>query len=98
MNWNSHRENIQLGHRWNLALENVPCSQWKAADVRNGTAKSRQEREKETYKYFGILEADTIKQVEIKERISKENQKATRDKTMSQKPYQKNKYLGCIPR
>ena len=25
--------------------------------------------EKETYKYFGILEADTNKQVEMKERI-----------------------------
>ena len=33
-------------------------------------------RENETYKYLGILEADTIKQVEIKEdskRISQEN-------------------------
>ena len=26
-------------------------------------------REKETYKYFGTLEADTFKQVEIKEKI-----------------------------
>ena len=32
--------------------------------------------EKETHKYLGILEADTIKQVEMKEklRISQENQ------------------------
>ena len=29
--------------------------------------------EKKTYKYFGILEADTIKQVELKEKIKKEN-------------------------
>ena len=28
--------------------------------------------EKETYKYLGILEADTIKQVEMKEKIRKE--------------------------
>ena len=28
--------------------------------------------EKETYKYLGILEADTIKQVEMKEKIKKE--------------------------
>ena len=28
--------------------------------------------EKETYKYLGILEADTIKQVEIKEKIKRE--------------------------
>ena len=37
--------------------------------------------EKETYKYLGILEADTIKQLEMKEkilkRVSQENQKAT---------------------
>ena len=56
--------------------------------------------EKETYKYLGILEADTIKEAEMKEkkRISQENQKATRDKTMLQKPYQRNRYLGCVPR
>ena len=29
-------------------------------------------REKETYKYLGILEGDTIKQVEMKEKIKKE--------------------------
>ena len=28
--------------------------------------------EKETYKYLGILEADTIKQAEMKEKIKKE--------------------------
>ena len=28
-------------------------------------------RRKETYKYLGILEADTIKQMEIKEKIDK---------------------------
>ena len=39
-----------------------------------------------TYKYMGILEADTIKQVEIKKqnskRISQENAKTTRNKTL----------------
>ena len=34
--------------------------------------------EKETYKYLGILEADTIKQVEMKEKIKKEYLKRTR--------------------
>ena len=34
--------------------------------------------EKETYKYLGILEADTIKQVEMKEKIKKENPRRTR--------------------
>ena len=39
--------------------------------------------EKETYKYLGILKVDTIKQVEMKEKIkiSQENQKATRNQT-----------------
>ena len=32
---------------------------------------SRTLGEKETYKYFGILEADTIKQVEMKEKSRK---------------------------
>ena len=53
--------------------------------------------EKETYKYLGILEADTIKKVEMEEKISQESQKATRNKTMKQKRYQENKYLGCTP-
>ena len=44
--------------------------------------KFRTLREKETYKYWAILEADTIKQVEMKEKIKSENQKATWDKTM----------------
>ena len=34
--------------------------------------------EKETYKYLGILEADTIKQEEMKEKIQKEYFKRTR--------------------
>ena len=34
--------------------------------------------EKETYKYLGILEVDTIKQVEMKEKIKKENLRRTR--------------------
>ena len=43
--------------------------------------------EKETYKYLGIMEVDTIKQVEMKEKkklekVSLENQKATRDKSI----------------
>ena len=39
--------------------------------------------ENETYKYLGILEADTIKQGKMKEKIKKEYlRRATRDKTM----------------
>ena len=57
-------------------------------DWRNGTTKSDKIRtlgEKDTYKYLGLLEADTIKQVEKKtkfKRISQENKKSTRDKTI----------------
>ena len=40
--------------------------------------KIRTLREKETYKYLGILEADTIKQVEMKEKIKKEYSWRTR--------------------
>ena len=42
--------------------------------------------EKETYKYLGILEADTVKQQEMKERffkwVSQNSPKITRDKTL----------------
>ena len=34
--------------------------------------------EKETYKYLGILDADTIKQVEMKEKIKREYLRKTR--------------------
>ena len=58
--------------------------------------------EKETYKYLGILEADTIKQREMKEnilkKISKRNQKITQDKTLYPESSQMDKYLGCPPR
>ena len=52
--------------------------------------------ENETYKYLGILEADTIK-VEMKDQIQKEYLRRTR-KLLKQKPHQRNKYLGCAPR
>ena len=58
--------------------------------------KIRTLREKETYKYLGILEADTIKQEEIKEKIKKEYLRRTR--TLLRQNYQRNKYLGCTPR
>ena len=40
--------------------------------------KIRKLGEKETYKYLGILEADTIKQVEMKDKIKKEYLRRTR--------------------
>ena len=55
--------------------------------------KIRTLREKETYKYLGILEADTIKQVEIKEKIKKEYLRGTR-KLLETKLYCRNLTKG----
>ena len=49
--------------------------------------------EKETYKYLGILEADTIKQVEMKENTKKEYLKRTR-KLLETKLYCRNLIKG----
>ena len=57
-------------------------------------------REKETYKYLGILEADTIKQLEMKEKITsvfQENEKATRNQTIYKKFLTKDNHLGYTP-
>ena len=40
--------------------------------------KNRTFRENETYKYLGILEVDTIKQVQMKDKIQKEYIRRTR--------------------
>ena len=49
--------------------------------------------EKETYKYLGILEADTIKQVERKEKFKKEYLRRTR-KLLEAKPSCRNLIKG----
>ena len=54
-------------------------------------------REKKTYKYLGILETNTIKQVEIKEKIKKEYFRRIRN-LLETKLCQRSKYLGCTPR
>ena len=56
--------------------------------------------ENEAYKYFGILEADTIKQVEMKEKFQKEYIRRTRNRleTKLNSKNQRNKYLGCTSR
>ena len=58
--------------------------------------------EKEVYKHLEILEAETIKQQEMKEknlkRLSQKNHKIPQDKTLLQEPCQRDKYLGCPPR
>ena len=50
-------------------------------------------REKETYKYLGILEADTIKQKEMKGKIKKEYLRRTR-KLLETKLYSRNLVKG----
>ena len=59
----------------NLALKNVPRSQWKVGikKITEGIELPNQESirtfgEKGDYKYVGILEMDTIKQAEMKEK------------------------------
>ena len=52
--------------------------------------------EKEIYKYLGILEADTIKQVEMKEKIKKEYHRRTR-KLLETKLCSRNLIKGIIP-
>ena len=49
--------------------------------------------EKETYKYLGILEADTIKQVEMKEKNLKDYLRRTR-KLLETKLYNRNLFKG----
>ena len=49
--------------------------------------------EKETYKYLGILEADTIKQVEMKEKTKKEYLRRTR-KLLEKKLCSRNRIKG----
>ena len=55
--------------------------------------KIRTLEEKETYKYLGILEADTIKQVETKDKIKKEYQRRTR-KLLETKLSSRNLFKG----
>ena len=52
--------------------------------------------EKETYKYLGILQSNTIKQEKVFKNISEE-QKTTRNQTIQQKAHQGDKYLACLP-
>ena len=83
-NPNTGSENIQSGYRdriWHRKMcytdneKRTKTNGW-----RNKAAKSRKIRmlgEKETYKYLGILEADTIEQAQMNEknfkRLSQEN-------------------------
>ena len=58
-------------------------------------------REEENYLYLGILEVNTIRPAEIKEKIRKEYLKRTRkflkNQGLQQKSHQREKYLGQFP-
>ena len=58
--------------------------------------KIRTLEEKETYKYLGILEVDTIKQVEMKDKIKKKFPRRTR-KLLETKLSSRNLIKGIIP-
>ena len=49
--------------------------------------------EKENYKYLGMLEGDTIKQMEMKEKIKK----ASQNQVLQQESHQRDKHIGCSP-
>ena len=56
--------------------------------------------EKENYRFLVILEADTIKQVDMKEKIRKYHLRRTRkllSQVLQQKSHQINKHLGSFP-
>ena len=77
-NSNARNENIQAGHRdgiWHRKMRHAKDEKWQATHDGEGVELPNQVirtlEETETYKYLGILEADTIKQVEMKEKIKK---------------------------
>ena len=67
---------------WRLeetCCRSISCERPSAyADVKNYNNNNSSLGENETYKYKGILEADTMKQVEMKDKIQKEYLRRTR--------------------
>ena len=55
-------------------------------------------REKEMYKYWKLAPSNKWKWKKKKTELSQENQKAIWDKTLSQEPYKRDRYLGYRPR
>ena len=57
--------------------------------------------EKETYKYLGILEVNSIKQMGMKEKrkkgVSQMNEKTSGNQTQQQESHHKDKLLSCPP-
>ena len=98
-NFNTCSYNIQSGHRDGTWHRKIFQANNEKRQTMDGIELPNQDKistlgEKATYKYLSILEAEA-RRWKKKLGISQENQKATRDKTILQKPYQRNKYLGC---
>ena len=95
-NSNTHSGNIQSGHRDGTCGMLVMKSDKRHLTDRRelpNQDKIRTFREKETYKYSGILEADTLKQEEMKEKIQKEYLRRTR-KLLETKLFSRNLIKG----
>ena len=81
--------NIQSGHRdgiWHRKMCHANNAKRKT-QITEGIELPNEDKirtlgEKETYKNLGILEADTIKQAQIKEKILKGNERNTQTQTI----------------
>ena len=98
-NTNAGSENIQLRYRdgirhkrCDMIIKNGKRQMMEGLELPN-QEKIKTLGEKETYKYLGILEADTIKQAEIKEKIKKEYLRRTR-KLLETKLHNRNLIKG----
>ena len=75
---NTDSKDIQLGYRGEFGIEECAMFLIKSGkrQITEGIELPNQERirmsgEKETFKYLGILQADTIKQIKMKEKFKK---------------------------
>ena len=89
-NSNTRRENIKSGHRdgiWHRKMCHASNEKRQTTPDGRGMELPNKDKirtlgENETYKYLGILEANTIKQVEMKEKIKKEYHRRTRTRKL----------------
>ena len=65
-------------------------------DERNRTTESRKNQNAQKKGYLKILEADTIKQVEMEENIKKKNPKKTQNTSGERENYSKTNYIEEI--
>ena len=92
---------MQPGYRngiWHRKLCNACNEKWQTANKDKIKTLPNKDKiktlaENETYKYLGILEADTIKQVKMKDKILKEYLRKTR-KLLETKPSSRNLMKG----